>query len=178
MKRLVFLAPLIIFAALAGVFGWQVTQGGDPSVLPSTMVDRPAPEFDLPPLPGFEAGFARADLTGGGPALVNIFASWCVPCLAEHPVITRLAENGLPVYGINYKNEPDEAVTWLARHGNPYTAIGVDPEGATGIDFGVTGVPETFLVDGEGRVRYHFRGPLTPEIVDDRLRPLLEELAG
>lgn len=178
MKRVVFLLPLLLFAGLAAVFAWQVTRGDDPSVLPSTMIDRAAPAFDLPPLPGFDRGFSRADLEGGAPSLVNIFASWCVPCLAEHPVITGLSEEGIAVYGINYKNEPDEAVAWLERHGNPYTAIGVDPEGDTGLDFGVTGVPETYLVDGEGRIRYHYRGPLTPEIVDDRLRPLLEELAG
>jgi len=178
MRRLWFLVPLVLFLGLAGVFGWKVTSGDDPSILPSTMVDRPVPEFDLPPLPGRESGFARADLVGGGPKLVNVFASWCVPCLAEHPLITRLSEEGVPVYGINYKDEPPDALAWLERHGDPYAAIGSDPEGDAGIDWGLTGVPETYLVDAEGRVRYHYRGPLTPEIVDERLRPLLEDLAG
>ncbi|NBB84507.1 MAG: redoxin domain-containing protein, partial [Alphaproteobacteria bacterium] len=119
MKRLVFLAPLIIFAALAGVFGWQVTQGGDPSVLPSTMVDRPAPEFDLPPLPGFEAGFARADLTGGRPALVNIFASWCGPCRAEMPMLleARDANPEVTFLGIDHLDRREDGEAFVEELG-------------------------------------------------------------
>ena len=116
-----------------------MTSGDDPSILPSTMVDRPVPEFDLPPLPWpRERGVRpRRPWSAAGPKLVNVFASWCVPCLAEHPLITRLSEEGVPVYGINYKDEPPDALAWLERHGDPpYAAIGSDPEGDAGIDWG------------------------------------------
>lgn len=175
MKRLLFLLPVILLAGIAGA-AYLRLQGGDPSDLPSALIDRPAPTFDLPPLPGMTHGFASADL-GGVPALVNVFASWCVPCLAEHPLLTRLAvEEGVAIYGINYKDQPADALAWLERHGNPYARIGSDLDGRVGIEWGVYGVPETFVVDRQGRIRFRHAGPLTPALVDRTLRPLLEEL--
>ncbi|MEQ8968574.1 MAG: DsbE family thiol:disulfide interchange protein [Azospirillaceae bacterium] len=176
LRRALFAAPLVIFAVIAGWMAVPLMTGDDPSRLPSALIDKPAPEFALPPLPGRDDGFAAADL-GGEPALVNVFASWCVPCLAEHPLITRLAEQeAVPVYAINYKDAPGDAIAWLERHGNPFTRIGMDREGRVGIDWGVYGVPETFVVDAEGRIRFRHPGPLTPEIVEDTILPLVEEL--
>ncbi|NBC34510.1 MAG: DsbE family thiol:disulfide interchange protein [Alphaproteobacteria bacterium] len=176
MKRLLALVPLLVFALVAGWMAVPLLDGSDPRVLPSALIDREAPDFALPPLPGRESGFARDDL-GGRPVLVNVFASWCTPCLAEHPVLTRLArEEGVTVYGINYRDEPEDALTWLDRHGDLYTAIGADPEGRVAIDWGVYGVPETFVVDAAGRIRYRHAGPLTPQIVAEEILPLLRYL--
>ncbi|HET8729107.1 MAG TPA: DsbE family thiol:disulfide interchange protein [Alphaproteobacteria bacterium] len=175
MKRLLFLLPVLLFAGIAAA-AFLGLRSGDPSDLPSALIDRPAPEFALPPLPGADRGFSSSDL-GGAPVLVNVFASWCVPCLAEHPLLTRLAEDrDVPIYAINYKDAPEDALAWLARHGNPYTLIGSDLDGRVGIDWGVYGVPETFVIDGEGRIRYRHAGPLTPELVDGEILPLLAEL--
>lgn len=173
MKRALALLPLLLFAVLAGWVAVPLFEGSDPSVLPSALINREAPDFTLPPLPGREAGFGREDL-GGRPVLVNVFASWCTPCLAEHPVLTRLArEEGVTIYGINYRDEPAAAAAWLDRHGNIYERIGADRDGRVAIDWGVYGVPETFVVDAQARIRYRHAGPLTPEIVADELMPLL-----
>ena len=109
--------------------------------------------------------------------MVNVFASWCVPCLAEHPIVSRLAEDGVAVFGINHRDAADDANRWLDRHGNPYRRIGADTDARASIDWGVTGVPETFIVDGQGRVRHKIIGPMTPEILADEVLPLLLELA-
>ena len=176
MKRLVFALPLVLFTAMAVWIAVPLVRGDDPHALPSTLIDRPAPDFDLPPLPGRAAGFASADL-GGRPVLVNVFASWCTPCLAEHPLLTRLAEErSVSIYGINYKNEPADALAWLERHGDPYRAIGVDREGRVALDWGVYGVPETFVIDAQGHIRFRHPGPLTPDLVDQTILPLLAEL--
>lgn len=176
MRRIVFLLPLIVFAAIAVWVAVPLVTGDDPSELPSALIDRPAPDFALPPLPGAEDGFSRADL-GGSVGLVNVFASWCVPCLAEHPILTRLAEEeGVPLYGINYKDAAADATAWLAEHGNPYDRIGVDNEGRASIDWGVYGVPETFVVDREGRIRYRHAGPITPTLANETLLPLIRRL--
>lgn len=178
MIRLLFMLPLLLFVALAAWMAVPLLTGQDPNVIPSALIDQPTPETNLPPLPGREAGLGNADWAGEV-ALVNVFASWCVPCLAEHPILTRLAlEEGVPLYGINYKDAGADAVAWLARHGDPYTAIGTDFEGSAGIDWGITGVPETFLVDRAGRIRYRHAGPITPVEVNGTLMPLIERLRG
>jgi cytochrome c biogenesis protein CcmG/thiol:disulfide interchange protein DsbE len=178
MKRLLFALPLIIFAALAAWIAVPLVRGDDPHALPSTLIDQPAPEFALPPLPGRQAGFSSADL-GGRPVLVNVFASWCTPCLAEHPLLTRLArEDGVTIYGINYKNDPEQAVAWLERHGDIYERIGVDRDGRVALDWGVYGVPETFVVDAQGHIRFRHPGALTPDLVEETILPLLADLEG
>ena len=177
MRRLLFALPALL-VVLVGVGLW-VGLGRDASELPSALIDRPVPAMDLAPVTTLTTpGLSSADL-GGEVALVNIFASWCAPCRVEHPVLTRLAEvHGVPLYGINYKDQPDDAAAWLAELGNPYDRIGADFEGRMGIELGVYGVPETFVVDRDGRIRYRHAGPVTPRDVDDVLLPLIEELRG
>ncbi len=176
-KRLIFALVPVLFLGLALLFWIGLSR--DPSVLPSVLIDTPAPDFVLPPLEGMKEGtpgFATADLMGQL-SLVNVFASWCVPCRAEHPLLMRLAQNeGLRIIGINYKNEPDEARTWLEDLGNPYDRIGVDYDGRVSIDWGVYGIPETFVVDAKGRIRFKQVGPMTPDMVEQTLLPLIEEL--
>jgi cytochrome c biogenesis protein CcmG/thiol:disulfide interchange protein DsbE len=148
----------------------------DPSIVPSLLIDKPVPDFDLPPLLEDKPGLATADLNGQV-ALVNVFASWCIPCRIEHPMFMRLAEKGeVPVYGINYKDAPADAKRWLAELGDPYTRIGADRDGRAGIEWGVYGVPETFVVDGTGTIRFKHVGPLTAEVLEDTIMPLVREL--
>ena len=172
MKRLIFILPLVLFAGLAVAF-WVGLQR-DPSKLPSQLIDRPVPEFTLPPVTAGQPGLTTADLKGE-PALLNVFASWCVPCRLEHPVLTRLSAEGVPIHGLDWKD--DAGAAWLAEHGDPYRRAGDDRSGRTGIDFGVTGVPETFVVDDAGRIRWHHRGPLVPELIEREVKPLLRALA-
>lgn len=178
MSRLIFLVPLALFAVVAVWLAVPLLRGDDPSIVPSALIDQPAPAFALPPLTGREDGFATADL-GNTPSLVNVFASWCVPCLAEHPLITRMAEtDGIPVFGIAHKDQPADTLAWLARHGDPYTRIGVDLDGRAGLDWGVYGVPETYVIDADGRVRYRHVGPMTPDVVEGTILPLIRDLEG
>lgn len=171
MKRLIFILPLALFIGLAIAF-WVGLQR-DPSKLPSQLIDRPVPEFALPPVVEGEPGLKTADLKGE-PALLNVFASWCVPCRLEHPVLMRLSAEGVAVHGLDWKD--DEGAKWLAEHGDPYRRSGDDRSGRTGIDLGVTGVPETFVVDRHGRVRYKHVGVVTPEVWEDTLGPLMQKL--
>jgi cytochrome c biogenesis protein CcmG/thiol:disulfide interchange protein DsbE len=166
--------PALVFFGLALVF--LIGLGRDPAIVPSALIDRPVPSFELPALLAAKPGFASADL-GGKLKLVNVFASWCVPCRAEHPQLMRLEREGVELYGINYKDEPDAARQWLASLGDPYARIGADRNGRVGIDWGVYGVPETFLVDGKGVIRYKHVGPITPEALNDTILPLLKTLA-
>ncbi|HAI28747.1 MULTISPECIES: DsbE family thiol:disulfide interchange protein [Thalassospira] len=170
--------PLVLFAALAGVFLLNIDK--DASVVPSVLIDKPAPEFSLPPLPGREKGLSRADLTQGEVSVLNVFASWCIPCRAEHPLIKRLSrEANVPVYGLNYKEKaPEDGVKWLDELGDPYAAVGMDLSGRTGIDFGVYGVPETFIIDGNGQIRYKHVGPVTVEVLEKVLLPKIAEIKG
>ena len=174
MRALFAVLPLTLFLTIAIWMAVPLVRGDDPRALPSALIDQPAPEFDLPPLPGRDDGLARADL-GGEVMLVNVFASWCVPCLAEHPIITRLAET-VPVMGINHRDDPADALDWLARHGDPYHRIGTDGDGRGALEWGVYGVPETFVIDREGRVRYRHPGPITPELLNGTLLPLIRDL--
>jgi cytochrome c biogenesis protein CcmG/thiol:disulfide interchange protein DsbE len=172
--------PLLIFAGLAGLFFYAL-QTGDPSRLPSALIGKPVPDFTLPPLEGLQGddgapvgGFSNAALAQGEPTLLNVFASWCVPCLEEHPMLMALSkEPGLRVYGINYKDDPASARRFLGRHGNPYTRVGTDDSGRTAIDFGVYGVPETYVVTGDGEIAYRHVGPLTEEAITKKILPLL-----
>jgi cytochrome c biogenesis protein CcmG/thiol:disulfide interchange protein DsbE len=173
-RCLLFAIPLALFVSLAVFLALGLTR--DPSTLPSALVGKPAPDFTLPPLEGRdEYGFSRADL-GGRPMLVNVFASWCVPCRIEHPVISGLAEQGVVVQGINYKDQPADAKAWLAELGDPFQHLGADRSGRVGIDFGVYGVPETYVIDKDGRVAYRHVGPLQPHDVERTILPLLEQL--
>lgn len=177
MRKLLFLLPLLVFGALAAWFAAGL--GRDPHRLPSALIDKPVPAFDLPPLPGAEKGLKSADLATGEPQLLNVFASWCAPCRAEQPVLNRLGRDlGVPLRGLNYKDKPEDALAWLAAQGNPFRSVGSDRDGRVGIDFGVYGVPETFLIDGKGRIRYKHVGPLTPDDVETELLPRLKQLSG
>jgi cytochrome c biogenesis protein CcmG/thiol:disulfide interchange protein DsbE len=174
MSRLVLLIPLAVFAVIGLFFAAGLTR--DPSRIPSMLIDRPLPEFSLPPIEGFETGLAASELVGEV-AMINVFGSWCVSCLIEHPVLMELAEaKAVPIYGLNWKDKPGAGAAWLKRYGNPYRRIGDDPDGRVIIDLGVTGAPETFVIDKDGRVRYKYVGPITREVWKETLAPLVEEL--
>ena len=167
--RLIIVAlPLLLFVGLAGIFTLQLLSGRDTSELPSALIGKSAPTFSLQPLEGLRAagnpvpGLSDANLRGDRPTLVNIFASWCGPCRAEHPVLMALAKEGdLQIVGINYKDQPGNALRFLGALGNPYSRVGVDRAGRAAVEWGVFGVPESLLVDGEGIVRHKIIGPIT-----------------
>ena len=167
--------PIAIFVILALLFGFGLR--GDPSRIPSPLVGKPAPEFALPALEGSGLpGISRADLAQDGVTVVNIFASWCVPCRDEHPVLTKLAQTGKArLVGINYKDDPANARRFLEDLGNPYDAIGADSAGRAAVDWGVYGVPETFVVDGKGIIRHKHVGPLTDQSLAREILPAIEQ---
>ena len=176
--RLRFFLPLALFAGLVAVLYLGLFR--DPAQVPSVMIGEPVRAFDLPPLPLPESekrpGLSSTDLKGE-PSLVNFFASWCIPCKAEHPFIRRLAESKvIAVYGINYKDKDADAAAWLRELGNPYARIGVDADGSVAIDWGVYGVPETYIVDSSGVVRYRHVGPLSLRDLDEDIVPLIKKL--
>ena len=174
MKRWQFILPLGIFAVLVGflVVGLNL----NPREVPSPLIGKPAPEFRLPRLDDPAQSIGRAELLGRV-WMLNVWASWCVACREEHPLLVEFARRKLvPIYGLNYKDRRDAAERWLARLGNPYDATLADADGRVGIDFGVYGVPETFVVDKRGIIRYKQIGPLTPEALQDKIVPLLERL--
>ena len=175
MRRLLYLIPLAAFVAVAIWFAFGLTR--DPSKVPSALLDRPIPEFALPAVPGISAPGLAAETIRGKVAMVNVFASWCVPCKVEHPILMRLAaEKRVPIYGINWKDKGADAARWLGELGNPYAAIGHDESGRVGIEWGVYGAPETFIIDREGRVRYKYVGPITPAVLQETILPLIAEL--
>ena len=178
-RRLLYLVPVVIFGVIAGYFVWGLDPERDPRLIPSVMIDQPVPEFALSAIEGMEGpGLKTADLTDGQVTLVNFFASWCVPCRIEHPFLIELVERvGARLVGINYKNEAEEARAWLAQLGNPYAAIGADTTGRVGIEWGVYGLPETFIVDRKGRIRYRRVGPIDADTLEREIRPLLREFA-
>ncbi len=166
----VFVFPLIVFAGLAVALGWGLTH--DPRVIPSALIDKPIPEFDLPPVKGRTLGLSSADLRGEV-SLVNVFASWCTACRYEHPLFMRLKAAGVvPIHGLNYKDKPDDAAAWLDDLGDPYTRTGADISGRVGIEWGVYGVPETFVLNRDGRIAYKHIGPVTPKVLDETLLPM------
>jgi cytochrome c biogenesis protein CcmG/thiol:disulfide interchange protein DsbE len=178
--RPVLLLPLALFAALAAIFFVSLRSGIDPEAIPSALVGKPAPEFDLPALPGATVpGLKRADLAGKL-TLVNVFASWCGPCRLEHPQLQALAgDSRIRLVGINYKDQPANALRFLGDVGNPYAAIGVDEKGRAAIDWGVYGVPETFIVGPDGTILCKFIGPITEDALNRVVRPEIDKaLAG
>ncbi len=175
-RKLVFLLPAALFAVLLAAFA--VGLGHDPHLLPSALIDRPAPDFALPGLYSNSDGLTRNDLDGRV-TLVNFFASWCGPCREEHPQLMALARRaGVTLDGVAYKDKPEESRRFLDALGNPYGHVGVDRAGATAIDFGVYGVPETYVVDSTGRIRYRHVGPLTVEDVNAKILPLIGRLTA
>lgn len=178
--RLLFLLPVLVFLVVAGYFLWGLQPGRDPRVVPSALVGQPVPQFQLPPVAGMGGnGLTTADLTAPGrPVLLNVFASWCVPCLAEHPILIRLAEErDIPIYGINYKDKAADARQWLGQHGNPYAEIGAlsDERAEVGIDLGIYGVPETYVVGPDGTIRYKHVGPIHAKALREKILPLLAD---
>ena len=177
-RNLLYATPLLGFLAVAVAFWLGLDPKRNPSEVPSVLIDRPVPGFMLPPLAGSDApGFSTGDLQLGHVTLVNVFASWCVPCRAEHPYLMRLArEQDVRIYGINYKDKRDDALNWLGELGNPYVAIGADTDGRVAIEWGIYGVPETFVVDETGVIRFRQVGPLFPEVLREEILPLIEAL--
>jgi cytochrome c biogenesis protein CcmG/thiol:disulfide interchange protein DsbE len=175
MRRLVFLLPIAIVAILVAVLWIGLDPKRDKNVLPSALVGNPVPAVDLP---GLSDGGPRLVLTQfkGQLVAINFFASWCLPCRAEHPLLKQItAEFGVPVIGVAWKDKPEASRAFLAELGDPYVATGTDLNGRTGIDFGITGVPETFLVGADGTVLYRFAGPLSPEGLREQLAPAITE---
>ncbi|MAA98978.1 MAG: DsbE family thiol:disulfide interchange protein [Stappia sp.] len=176
------LLPLVVFSLLAVLFLFQLVSGKDTSEVPSALIGKPAPEFTLPPVPELTRdgaavpGVSRADLLGKV-SVVNVFASWCAPCRQEHPLLEELARSGkAQMIGINYKDKPENARRFLGSLGNPYDLVGADDKGRAAIDWGVYGVPETFIVDAAGTIRYKFIGPLSPESYQDVFLPQLQKV--
>jgi cytochrome c biogenesis protein CcmG, thiol:disulfide interchange protein DsbE len=171
--KLRFVLPLVAFFALVGLL-W-VGLSLDPRALPSPLIGREAPSFDLPELRDPETRFTSAEMLGK-PALFNVWASWCVTCRQEHPMLAELRRSGVPVYGLNYKDTRSDALRFLARFGDPYDAIGFDESGMVGIDWGVYATPETFLMDRHGMIRFKHIGMITPEIIEQKILPLYRQL--
>lgn len=184
-RVIVALIPLVLFLGLAVIFLMQLTSGRDNSIIPSALIGKPAPTLKLAPLEGaMTAGKPVPPLTTeairGKLTLVNVWASWCVPCRQEHPIILGLSrDDRLNVVGINYKDRNDAALAFLGELGNPFTAIGVDPKGAAAIDWGVYGIPESFLVGADGTILYKHVGPFSEDSLKNGLLPAIEKaLAG
>ena len=168
--------PLIVFLVIAGFLAIGLRL--DPREVPSPFIGKPAPPFTLPQLHRPDATISPADMKGQV-WLLNVWASWCVSCRAEHEVVTRLAATGeVPIVGLNYKDERDAALGWLRRLGDPYKASAVDAQGDVGIDWGVYGVPETFVIDQQGVVRHKHIGPITDKSVSETILPLVRKLKG
>ncbi len=173
--RLGYLFPLVVFGILSVVL--YVGLSLEPKKIPSALIDKPVPEFDLDAVKGRTLGLKTADLENGEVALVNVFASWCGPCRVEHPLWMDVAEDKqVPLHGINYKDDPDNASKWLDRYGDPYERTGADRKGKAGIEWGVYGVPETFVIDAKGRIRYKHVGVMTRDVLNQSILPLVEQL--
>lgn len=173
-RHLIYAMPLVAFAGVAVAFAWGLTR--NPQELPSALIGKPVPVFSLPPVQGRTLGLSSADLKGQV-SLVNVFASWCVACRAEHPLLLQLAARKIvPINGLNYKDAPQDAADWLDTLGDPYGRTGADRDGRVAIDWGVTGVPETFVVDASGIVVYKQIGPVTRRALDETILPLVARL--
>ncbi len=175
-SRLRYALPVAVFGVLAVALGVGLTL--KPGEIPSVLIDQPVPRFDLPPVNGRERGLSSAELEGEV-RLVNFFASWCIPCRAEHALLNRLtAEGVVPVYGINYKDQPADVRAWLDQLGDPYARSGADLDGRVGIEWGVYGLPETFVVDRDGRIVYKHIGQIRREDLEGTILPIVERLRG
>lgn len=173
-SRLTTFVPLAV-VLVVGVF-LAIGLTLNPREVPSPLIGKPVPEFSLPPVKGRTLGLSSADLKGEV-SLVNVFASWCVACRSEHPLLMALEQQGVvPIHGLNYKDRPQDAEKWLGELGDPYTRTGADINGRVGIDWGVYGVPETFVIDRQGRIAYKQIGPVTPEVLEKTILPLIRKL--
>jgi cytochrome c biogenesis protein CcmG/thiol:disulfide interchange protein DsbE len=172
-RNLLLVLPPLLFMVFAAV-AWVGLRRENPDELPSALVGGPAPEIGRTVALRDDPAPTDADLRAPGVKLVNFWASWCGPCRVEHPILTALSEEGIPVIGVNYKDEPEKALRFLGELGDPYARIGADPTGRTGIDWGIYGVPETFVVGSDGEVLLRFPGPLSPDVVEKRIRPALK----
>ena len=171
-----FVIPLVAFVLMVGLLGYGLKL--DPKLVPSVLIDKPAPAFTLAMLEQPSRQLSSADLEGQVWVL-NVWASWCVACRAEHEIITELANRKLvAVIGLNYKDDPADAERWLQQFGNPYATSVIDRDGRVGIDWGVYGVPETFVIGADGRIRYKHIGPVTAESLEQKIMPVLKELIG
>ncbi|MBI3523122.1 MAG: DsbE family thiol:disulfide interchange protein [Betaproteobacteria bacterium] len=174
MKR--FLIPLGLFVVLVGFLAWGLKPGYDPHEIPSPLVNKPAPQFELSQLAAPDKNFSPLEMRGKV-WLLNVWASWCVSCRQEHPVLVALSKTAtVPIYGLNYKDTRADAQKWLDRLGNPYVISLFDGDGRVGIDYGVYGVPETYVIDKSGIIRYKQIGPVTPEVLSKKILPLVKEL--
>jgi cytochrome c biogenesis protein CcmG/thiol:disulfide interchange protein DsbE len=178
------LMPLAIFAALAALFAFALS-GGDPSKLPSALIGKPVPQVSFPAVEGLTdgptavRGFSAVDLADGKPTVVNFWASWCVPCVQEHPLLVALTvKTGVRLMGVNYKDQPTAARRFLGRYGNPFTFVGADANGRGAIEWGVYGMPETFVVDGKGTIVFKHVGPITPETLETKIIPAVKAAGG
>ena len=168
--------PLLIFAVLLGFLAVGLSL--KPREIPSPLINKPAPAFSLPSLDAPEQKIAAQDLRGKV-WILNVWASWCVACRIEHPLLVEFSKSGtVPIYGLNYKDKRDDAIRWLVNFGNPYTRSLSDIDGLVGIDFGVYGVPETFVIDKQGVIRMKHIGPVTPEVLRDDIIPLVRKLGA
>lgn len=173
-RRLTYFIPVAVFAVIAVAFAVGLTL--NPREIPSALIGKPVPEFALPPVQGRSLGLSSEDLRGEV-SLVNVWASWCAECRREHPVLMDLARRHVvALHGLNYKDRPDAAQAWLDGLGDPYTRNGADRDGRVAIDWGVYGVPETFVVDRRGRIAYKHIGAMTERVVAEKILPLVEDL--
>lgn len=170
--RLIYLIPLAVFLFILGLGGYMLTQPKDEAI-PSQMINKPLPEFNLKPAIQGVEGTSRADFTDGKPKLLNIWASWCVPCIAEAPQLEKLKQQGVEIVGIAIRDKPENVADFLADHGNPYSRIGSDDISSLMIDLGASGVPETYVIDGQGNIRYQHIG----DIREEHIPMLLDQLA-
>ncbi|WP_299441454.1 DsbE family thiol:disulfide interchange protein [uncultured Rhodospira sp.] len=176
MRRIIYFLPLLVVAVLLVFFidGLQ----RDPRKLPSVLLDRPVPAFALEGLPGRDPALTGKDAFTGQVTLLNFFGSWCVACLQEHAMLSRIQAEGLvPLHGIAFKDQPEDTLRWLERHGDPYDRVGYDTTNRIAIEFGITGAPETFVIDAAGVIQYKHVGPITEQVWAQTLRPLIEDLS-
>lgn len=171
-RRFAVALPLLVFVAIAVLLAIGLTL--NPREVPSPLIGKQVPQFSLPPVLGRTLGLSDKDLKGQV-SVVNVFASWCIPCRQEHPLIQRIAKE-VPVHGLNYKDRPEDAARWLDELGDPYTRTGADLDGRVAIDWGVYGVPETFVIDRDGRIAYKQIGPIPPRILEEKILPMVKRL--
>ena len=179
MRRWTALLPIGVFVVLVGILAYRlvlIDRGHAPDAIPSVMINRPAPDFSLPSLFDDQPAVTNAALQGQV-TVVNVFASWCLPCQAEHPLLAQLKRPGVRLIGVNYKDNPAAARAWLNQRGNPYDAIARDSDGRVAMDFGVYGVPETYVLDANGVIRFKQTGPLTEAVVRDKIQPIMARIA-
>jgi len=175
-RGFLYVVPAIVFGGLAALLGVGLTR--KPNTLPSALIGKTIPSFSLPPVVGRTLGLSDQDLRGEV-SLVNVFASWCPPCRDEHPLLVKLAaEKTVPIHGLNYKDAPANAARWLGEMGDPYTRTGADENGRVAIDWGVYGVPETFVISAKGEIAYKHIGPLSEKALTEAILPLVERLRG